>query len=97
MGSIIGMINDYLKPGFDLNTLIKVLLGIDFFYFKQMALIESAELIFLRFTPGLNISWGNTTAPEGLLTPGQMLDLTGFGQLLSNLGAPTDKGVHGIE
>ena len=63
--TIVGYINIFLGEGFDLNAIIRDVLGIDFFYLKHMALVEGTELIFARITPGFNISWAN--APVTLL------------------------------
>jgi hypothetical protein len=94
IGTIMFIINNFLTTGFDLNYIIKDLLGISFFYFKEFTLVEQEQLVFARLTPGFNISWANNgTAP----TEPHMLDLSKFGDMVSSMSLPTDTSPQGIE
>jgi len=56
-------INTFLQNGFDLNWIIRDVLGISFIYFKAFELTEQESILFAKITPGWNITWNNETAP----------------------------------
>jgi len=58
-----GWINVWLKNGWDVNKLLRNLLGLTHMYLKEMSLVEQDELLFARLTPGWNITWPGPVVP----------------------------------
>lgn len=82
LGTIKFIINNFLSSGFDMNWILKDLIGIDFFYFKAFTLVEAEELIFARLTPGFNITW-NSPVNNTMHKNPHLYDLTTIGNFIS--------------
>lgn len=92
IGTITFILNNFLQGGFDMNYIVKDLLGITFFYFKKLVIVEQEALVFARLTPGFTIPWINngTTSIEPV-------DLTSLSNMVADIGFPTDTSAQGIE
>lgn len=61
LATVMFIINNFLSNGLDLNWVMKDVLGIEFIYFKAFEMLEQEELLFVKLTPGWNITWNETT------------------------------------
>ena len=98
LGTVKLLINGYLKDGFDMNWIVQDILGLSFFYFKELSIEEQEQLFFVRLTPGFNISWINNGTQElGFNRDPHVLDLTGMEKMINDMGGlpkdTTDKGI----